>query len=246
MKAWRLAVVGLCILPLLPRGAVGADEKREPIGAVLGKPVYRDEIDRDRDLRGELHRLFTRPVLDKYVAAHQEELEPTKEEIDAMAKSFADSKAERLKKDEPELIKRQAEIEQRLQQPDLAEKERSKLETELRIIEIRRRPTPREFLQMFVKQWKLQKHLYDKYGGGRILWQQFGIEAFDAMHKWLQAQEEAKEFTISDPSLRKMFYAYWTTHNHGSFLWSDKEAIRREFLEPKWREGLVEKAAKPK
>ena len=34
---------------------------------------------------------------------------------------------------------------------------------------------------LLLPHWKLQRHLFDHYGGGRLLWQQRGIEAFDAM-----------------------------------------------------------------
>jgi hypothetical protein len=86
-----------------------------------------------------------------------------------------------------------------------------------------------------LKGWKFQKHLYERYGGGRILWQQGGLEAFDAFHKWLQALEKEGKFRISDPKLRGLFYEYWTTMDHGSFMTDDRERIRTEFLEPEWR-----------
>jgi hypothetical protein len=85
-----------------------------------------------------------------------------------------------------------------------------------------------------LKHWKLQRHLYDEFGGGRILWQQAGIEAFDAMRGWLETEEKNGRFTISDPGLRTAFYEYWTTMNHGAFLTADKTRIRETFLEPEW------------
>jgi hypothetical protein len=81
--------------------------------------------------------------------------------------------------------------------------------------------------------WKFQKHLYDSYGGGRILWQQAGQEAFDATRAWLETLEKQGEFTITDPALRKKFYEYWT-RDHGAFLTADPVRIRQEFLEPEW------------
>lgn len=82
-------------------------------------------------------------------------------------------------------------------------------------------------------QSKFQRHLYNKFGGGRVLFQQAGLEAFDAMHEWLKQEEKKGAFRIDDERLRKLFYAYWTTMNHGAFLTSDQERIR-EFLIPPW------------
>ena len=86
--------------------------------------------------------------------------------------------------------------------------------------------------------WKFQRFLYDNFGGGRILWQQAGIEAFDAMHKWLLAQEKAGKFQVADAELRTTLFRYWTTQKHGSFLVTDKARIRSEFLEPEWARTL--------
>ncbi len=98
----------------------------------------------------------------------------------------------------------------------------------------RQRPPGEVFAVFVLNNWKFQRHLYNEYGGGRILWQQAGLEAFDATHKWLKAQEKSGAFKITDPKLRSVFYKYWTTQNHGSFLIDDKELIRRKFLEPEW------------
>lgn len=229
------------LLLLATVAQVAGAEEREAIGSVLGKPVYRDEIQQGHDLRSELHRLFTGPVMDKYAAAHAKALAPTDAEIDAMQRFFAKSRAERLGDDGQALTKRQQEIQSKLQQKDLPEDQRDALQDEFRRNEAELFTVPREFVTMFVAQWKMQKHLYDNFGGGRILWQQFGTEAFDATHNWLKAKEDAKEFQITDPALRETFYAYWTTHNHGAFLSKNDQTIRETFLEPEWRKGLDEK-----
>jgi hypothetical protein len=80
---------------------------------------------------------------------------------------------------------------------------------------------------------KIQRHFYDHFGGGRVLWQQAGYEAFDAYHRWLESEEKKGDFTITDPKLRQAFYGYWTL-SHTPFLINDPERIRAEFLEPDW------------
>jgi hypothetical protein len=87
--------------------------------------------------------------------------------------------------------------------------------------------------------WKFQKHLYDRFGGGQILFQQAGTEAFDAMHKWLLAQEAAGKFKVADPQSRELLFRYWTAQDHGAFLSKDQEAIR-EFLQPEWTQAPAE------
>ena len=54
---------------------------REQIGEALGRPVYRDEIQKDFELRFELHRLFVEPIMERYKKAHCDEVELTEEEI---------------------------------------------------------------------------------------------------------------------------------------------------------------------
>lgn len=100
--------------------------------------------------------------------------------------------------------------------------------------EANQKPLDEFFAKFMLDNWKLQKHLYDNFGGGRILWQQAGVEAFDAMRTWMEAQEKKGEFKVTSPELRKKLFHYWTTQNHSSFLTEDKDRIAREFLLPEW------------
>mgnify|MGYP006195922289 CR=1 FL=1 len=47
-------------------------------------------------------------------------------------------------------------------------------------------------LSMSLGNVKLQKRLHDDYGGGRLLFQQAGVEAFDATRKMLEAREQKR------------------------------------------------------
>ncbi len=214
--------------------------QREQVGEVLGKPVYRDEIRTDKNvrLRGELHRLFTAPVMQKYRKRHKAEIDPTEKEI-AVAMAYFDKKhRERMKGKEPELRAQLRAAEEKLARAGLAKEEQQKLEIERLTLQAQLRPPGRFFALFILRNWKFQRHLYDQYGGGRILWQQGGLEAFDSTHKWLKDHEKNGEFKIDDPKLRSVLYEYWTTMNHGSFLTDDKERIRSEFLEPEWLSKL--------
>lgn len=174
-------------------GAYPPQDKKEQIGAVFGKPVYREDIKKGKDqtLEGELHRLFLEPVYEKYLKDNRAKIEPTDNEIDQVADYFVKKHKESLKGD------------------------------------------PKVFARFLLSNWKLQKHFYDNYGGGRILWQRMGQEAFDATKAWLEAREKAGDFKVTDPQLKETMLLYWNK-SHGPFLTADKERIRKEFLEPEW------------
>lgn len=219
-------------------GQEAREPAREQIGEVLGQPVFRDEIRTGKgiQLRNELHRLFTVPVLKAYREQHGADIEPTEKELAAATEYFDRAHRERIKQSEPKLRERLADIEQELLRADLKEERRKRLERDHSALEMKLNPPGRPFAAFVLENWKLQTHLYHKYGGGRILWQQAGIEAFDACRTWLEACERNGDFKITDPQLRTAFYEYWTTLDHGAFLTDDKERIR-EFLEPKWMRG---------
>lgn len=73
---------------------------------------------------------------------------------------------------------------------------------------------------------KLQKALYDEFGGGRVLFQQGGVEAFDATRKLLEQKEASGEFSLTDPEVRELAYAYWT-RDHGAMMLSEPGQIAR-------------------
>jgi hypothetical protein len=213
-----------------------ADGKREQIGTVLGKAVYRDEIRTGKDVRlaSELHRLFTQPVMEEYRQEHKSEVTPTQAEIDTATAYFDHKHRERIKDKEPALRDELKKVTEQLARDDLPTQKRQELEGQMRRIKAVLDPPGQFFAHFILDNWKWQRHLYDKFGGGRILWQQAGIEAFDAMHTWLETEEKKGSFKITDPALRTAFYEYWTTMKHGPFLTADKERIRAEFLEPEW------------
>jgi hypothetical protein len=233
------ATFGILLLVVLPSSLLSQQRdqvRRERIGEVLGRPVYRDEIKSGGNvpLRDELHRLFTAPVMKKYREDHKDEIEPTEDEILAATVYFDADHARRIKGEESQLRERLITVQQQLARTDLTEEEQQKLRIEERGLEVKLKPPGRSFAIFVLHNWKFQKHLYDQYGGGRILWQQAGLEAFDACRAWLESREKQGDFAITDPTLRSTFYEYWTTMEHGAHLIDDKERILTEFLKPKW------------
>ncbi len=215
---------------------MAGDAPREEIGRVLGKPVYRDEIRSGKgvEIRDEVRRLFAGPIMEKYRKTHKDEIEPTKDEIDAAIAWFEKERQQQNTNAETKLRTELDAIQKQLRAGGLTPEQKRKLEIKRLTVEIQLKPPPRTFALFMLRSWKLQRHLYDKFGGGRILWQQAGMQAFDAMHAFLQSCEKNGDFTIVDPKLRSALYEYWTTMNHGAFLTNDRERIRTEFLEPKW------------
>ena len=65
----------------------------------------------------------------------------------------------------------------------------------------------------WVERWKLDKALFDKYGG-RAHWQQVGVQPFDAMIEFLEEQEAGGAFTILDEDYENEFWAYWQSDGH--------------------------------
>ena len=231
----------LSLLLYAPVLAPAEESLREQIGTVLGQPVYRDQLTAKAGvaLSNELHNLFSHPVMQQYRAAHREELQPTEREISNAAAHFDGWHNERLKARDHPLTDRRAEIEQALAKPGLAAEEKQRLEDERQVIDSQLRPPGRRFAGWMVANWKLQRHLYQEYGGGRVLWQQAGLEAFDAMHVWLKQREKMGDFAISDPLLHEQFYAYWTTVDHSASLSDDPRFIEHEFLNPYWLRPFI-------
>jgi hypothetical protein len=219
--------------------AVPPPPNREPIGEVLGKPVYRDEV-KDETLHG----IFLGPVWKKYREAHRAAITPTAAELKFAADFFDEEHRQRIVAEggEAKLRKQIERLEQRIAGDNLIGAEEKKLKVVLVIMQEKLKPpSSYGFASFILDNWKFQKHLYDNFGGGRVLWQQAGLEAFDATRTCLESLEKQGEFKITDARLRAKLYEYWTRNNHPG-LFTDNEVIRREFLEPKWIAPAVAKA----
>ncbi|QDT26972.1 hypothetical protein [Gimesia panareensis] len=213
------------------------DPGHEKIGTVMGQAVYRDQLRTGKNisLREELFRLFAHPVKEHYIKEHRKAIVPTEREISFAASWFCkDQQILRLDQKEKNMIRQQIlTIEKRLKTDQLTKAEQKELKDQQTELQACLDMPCRTFAHFMLDRWKFQRHLYLTYGRGRILWQQAGIEAFDAMYRWLQDREKQGEFSIDDPRLHSEFYAYWTSQKHGAFLTGDQKRIR-DFLKPKW------------
>lgn len=220
----------------------GEDAKQiadtEKIGEVFGKLVCRADLGKDSKVQDKLHELFLAPVTVRYLERHANALQPTDIEVSLATEYFNKLTEENAAKEEPARRKRIAAIQQQLECRDLTPTARVALQRDKalleEILELRKMGLGKEIVVLIVSNWKFQRHLYDNYGGGRVLWQQGGVEAFDATHKWLEEREKAGNFKFIDEKLRLKFYSYWTTQYHGPYLIEDSETIETEFLKPAW------------
>lgn len=230
----------LAVLLCCPFSTSAQEPSREKIGEVLGMPVYRDQLSAAQgDAQTlELHNLFSRPVMQQYRATRNDELQPAQHEISIAAAHFDGWHADRVKGLAPLLEARRKKIAELLGKPDTSAEQRRELRSEREGIDARLEPPGQEFARWMVTNWKLQHHIYRTYGGGRVLWQKAGLEAFDAMREWLEQREKAGDFTILDPALRERLYAYWTSVDHGDSLSNDARFIEHEFLDPYWLRPL--------
>jgi len=179
------------------------------------------------------------PALDRYRGEHRDEITPTDAEVEFAAAYFVKADAETWEERQRE--GQQLRVEEVAAEFDalLAElptEGRGKAEAlRERFIADRRNPAGR-FARWMLETRKFQRHLYEKFGGGRVLFQQAGVEAFDATRLWLETLEAKGDFRLSDPKLREELYRYWTGTNHGAFLSTPEknpDAIE-EFMNPAW------------
>ena len=82
----------------------------------------------------------------------------------------------------------------------------------------------------WVKSWKVNKTLYEKYGG-RVIWQQAGFEPLDAQRQFLEEQQASGAFTIFDQDYEDEFWHYWRTERIHKFVPEGKE---RELINTPW------------
>jgi hypothetical protein len=91
-------------------------------------------------------------------------------------------------------------------------------------------PTSPDFERMFAKflgeKTKIERFIYEHNGGGRMLFQQAGTEAFDATLNLILKLEKEGAFTIADPKLRTQALKYWLSDHQADDLLPDPGADR--------------------
>ena len=86
-----------------------------------------------------------------------------------------------------------------------------------------------------IRQWKINRALYQQYGG-RIIFQQFGPEPLDAYRQFLREQRKAEAFSIENPLFEDEFSRYFNDNSIHSFMQQGSTEEARAFEVPPWEQ----------
>ncbi len=92
-----------------------------------------------------------------------------------------------------------------------------------------------EMASGIIRQWKLNKALYDQYGG-RIIYQQLGPEPLDAYREFLRQREADGAFAIRDHALEESFWRYFIDVSIHDFMTPGGADEARAFTTPPWEQ----------
>jgi len=90
-----------------------------------------------------------------------------------------------------------------------------------------------EIAGAFILQWKLNKALYEQYGG-RIIFQQGGPEPLDAYRKFLEASQARGDFSLVGGPLETEFWRYYRDDSIHSFFTPGSPEEKQAFAAPPW------------
>ena len=83
--------------------------------------------------------------------------------------------------------------------------------------EIRDKQRPIEFAKSIIKVWKLNRAIFNNFGGGKVVFHQFGgvIEPTDAYRVFIKNLKNEGKLTILEPSLQNTLLAPEDYYNKG-------------------------------
>jgi hypothetical protein len=93
-----------------------------------------------------------------------------------------------------------------------------------------------EIAAAFIRQWKINRALYQQYGG-RIIFQQGGPEPLDAYRKFLEESAARRDFRITNPDLEAAFWRYYRDESIHQFFAPGSADEARAFADPPWLTG---------
>ena len=95
----------------------------------------------------------------------------------------------------------------------------------------------REMGRSMIRQWKVNRALYENYGG-RLIYQQLGPEPLDAYRFFLEEKEKAGDFEIQDADLEAAFWRYFTDDSIHDFMAPGSREATQAFDSPPWESRL--------
>lgn len=203
------------------------------VARVFDQTIYQSDLSGEED--GEatsLDSLIVPTLLEKYIAVNHLSFEPTTKEREKFKAWFNKQQLASQIDSEKEEQERVSSFREAAKARGFSDEEVERGIDEISASYENSRPRDERMADFVLPHWKFQVYFYQNYGGGRILWQQRGMEAYDAFRNWLKEQEKLGNFEIFDQEDREAFYQYW---NRSSGLITDKERIKEEFLEPAWQ-----------
>ncbi len=234
MRPIALVVVFLLI------GEIAADQspraetpEKDIIAVVFGKKIPVDDKDR-------LSGLILGALLERFVRDNK--IEPTDEEL----KAFILRSEEMERQHRIQLEKDRKKLVAELKDPAVSEHDRKEKESRLQTIESILKSNremkaqvkgEKQLLEMkrqmawqFVRSWKINKALFAKYGG-RVIFQQAGVEPIDAYRDFLKEQEKSGAFQILDKKYEASFWRYFTNDAMHTFY---PEGEGAKFINTPW------------
>lgn len=232
-------IPALLLLLALSASARSEDVSDPVIARVLARDIPLSQKD---DLNGAIFG----SLLEQF--AKDNNIVPTPEEIDAHIKRLDQMQAQRKQDD----VKSRAAVVEELKADDLSDADRKALEEKLAMYDLfirtakemadydiahpeESRKSEEEIAGTFVRAWKINRALHQKYGG-RVIFQQAGPEPLDAYRLFLQEQEKSGRFEIVDKSFESGFWNYFT--NDAMHTFYPKEEAEQSMEVPWW---LMEK-----
>ena len=241
MKFRAFALPG-CVALLGLSAANASEVYGDPSTPIAGR--VHDTVIHTNDAE-ELRYVILKTLTDRY--AEQKDITVSDAEIDAyVARMAAD-----MARDRQEQEARRDELVRQLAASDLSADERAKLESELETatqmvanlapqsgdsaeeigeIEAARR----DIAGAFIRQWKINRALYEQYGG-RIIFQQGGPEPLDAYREILEEREERGDFAIRNEQLAEDFWSYYRNDALHSFYEPGSREEKQAFGSPWWQ-----------
>jgi hypothetical protein len=90
-----------------------------------------------------------------------------------------------------------------------------------------------EIAAAFIRQWKINRALYQQYGG-RIIFQQGGPEPLDAYRAFLEDSAARGSFRIQNKNLEAAFWRYYRDDSIHSFYKPGSAEATKAFANPPW------------
>lgn len=198
------------------------------IAVVLGKQIIASETN-------ELTGIILGSLTEQF--AIENSIEPTPEELDVLIRMTDETGKQWKIRSQEE----RAKLIEELGSPSLSGSEREKKETRLKKLERllkfvadkekesmaneeQARSMKREVALSFARPWKINQALYRKYGG-RVVFQQAGLEPLDAYRDFLKEQEKKGNFKILDKTCAANFWGYFT-NDAGHTFYSQEEGAK--------------------